>query len=120
MCSGAKACLQRGVRYQVSLWDRWAILVLRPGAPSLVATTLMLASAFGPSLAGLVTVTDFDGGRGVRRWLYRCLVWRLGFEWYAIATLAPLIAMTVAFGLHAALGGAVPASPAAGPLWMPV
>ena len=39
-------------------------------------------------------------------------------KWYAIATLAPLIAMAVALGLHAALGGVVPASPATGPLWM--
>jgi uncharacterized protein len=99
-------------------WGLWAILALWPDAPSPLATPLMLASAFGPSLAGLVTVAVFDGGPGVRRWLKRCMVWRLGSGWYVIATLAPLIAMAVALGLHAAIGGVVPASPATGPLWI--
>lgn len=101
-------------------WGLWAITALWPKGPSAVVTTLMLASAFGPSLAGLTTVAVFDGRAGVGRWLRRCLVWRLGLKWYAIATLAPLIAMAVALGLHAVLGGVVPASPATGPLWMSV
>ena len=99
-------------------WGMWAILALLPERQSGVGTALMLASAFGPSLAGLVTVALFDGGPGLRRWLQRCLVWRLGWGWYAIATLAPLTAMMLALFLHAALGGIVPASPATGPVWI--
>lgn len=101
-------------------WGLWTIVALLPQAPIPLLTTLMLASAFGPSLAGLVTVAKFDGKPGVRRWLQRCLVWRLGWGWYAIAIVAPLIAMTAALGLHAAMGGVVPASPATGPLWISV
>ncbi len=100
-------------------WGLWAILALR-GWPSGVETTLMLASAFGPSLAGLVTVAVFDSGPGVKQWLRRCFSWRVGWVWYAIAALVPLIAMALALGLHAAFGGIVPASPAYEHLWISV
>jgi uncharacterized protein len=98
-------------------WGLWAITALWPKGPPVVLTALMLASAFGPSLAAFVTVAVFDRGPGLGRWLRRCLVWRLGLRWYAAAILLPLVAMTVALGLHAALGGDVQASPATGPLW---
>ncbi len=101
-------------------WGLWVIIMLLPGLQSAVKTTLMLASAFGPSLAGLVTVAVFDGVPGLKRWLLRCLFWRLGWGWFAIAALVPLFAMAIALGLHAALGGIVPASPAAGHLWLSV
>ena len=100
-------------------WGLWAILALR-GWPSGVETTLMLASAFGPSLAGLVTVEVFDGGFGVKQWFRRCFAWRVGWVWYVIAALVPLIAMALTLGLHAALGGIVPASPAYEHLWISV
>lgn len=101
-------------------WGLWAIIALLLEWASGVGTTLMLASAFGPSLAGLLTVVVFNGGPGLKHWLRRCFVWRLGWGWYAIAILVPLIAMALAVGLHAALGGIVPASLAAGHLWISV
>jgi membrane protease YdiL (CAAX protease family) len=65
-------------------------------------------------------VAVFDGGRGLRHWLHRCLVWRPEWGWYATALFVPLVAMTFALGPHAALGGLVPASPASGLLWISV
>lgn len=86
--------------------------------PQWFGTAITIASAFGPSLAGMTTVALFDGLPGVKRWLTRCLFWRIGGGWYAIAAFAPLGMMVSALALHAAMGGTVPPSPAAGSLWL--
>jgi uncharacterized protein len=98
-------------------WGLWASLALVPAG---WATTALLASAFGPSLAGIAIVAVFDGGVGLRGWWVRCLRWRLGWRWYALACLAPLAAMALALVLWAALGGSVPPSPASGHLWLAI
>jgi len=86
--------------------------------PQWVGTVIMTASAFGPSLAGVITVALFDGPLGLKRWIKQCLLWRIGWGWYAIAAFAPLSIMVSALALHAAMGGTVPPSPAAGSLWL--
>jgi membrane protease YdiL (CAAX protease family) len=86
--------------------------------PRWIGTATIIASAFGPSLAGMTTVVLFDGLPGVKRWLNRCLFWRVGWGWYAIAALVPLGLMVFALALHAAMSGAVPPSPAVESLWL--
>ena len=92
-----------------------ATFTLQPGW---IGTTIIIASAFGPSLAGVTTVALFDGLAGVQRWLKQCLFWRIGCGWYAIAAFVPLGMMALALALYAAMGGAIPPSPATGNLWL--
>jgi len=95
-------------------WPLWmAGAGLISCAPDLGKALLLLAG-FGPSLSGLITVGIFDGGAGLGRWLHRCLNWRLGLFWYAVAFFGPPLAMIVSLGVDAILGGALPSSPSAG------
>ena len=71
---------------------------------------LLLASAFGPSLAAVVTVLAFEGKAGFGRWLRRSLHLRVGWLWYGLALLTPPLLILAALGIHAALGGALPPS----------
>ena len=95
----------------------WTFWILSAGlaayAPELGKILLLLAG-FGPSLSGLMTVWIFDGRAGLGRWLLRCLNWRLRPLWYAVAFLGPPLAMILAVGIDAALGGALASSPSAG------
>jgi uncharacterized protein len=95
-------------------WGLWAAVALLADPVGRVTTFLLLASAFGPSLSGLAVVLMFDGPMGLLNWLKRCLSWRLGWGWYAVAALGPLAIMALALAIHAALGGVVPASPVTG------
>jgi uncharacterized protein len=88
--------------------------------PAWLGTAILIAAAFGPSLAGVTTVALFDGLAGLKRWLKRCLFWRVGWGWYALAAFVPLSMMALALALYAASGGAVPPSPAVGNLWLSV
>ena len=88
--------------------------------PPWIGTAIIIAAAFGPSLAGVTTVALFDGLAGVKHWSKRCLFWRVGWGWYAIAAFGPLGVMALALALYAGMGGAVPASPAVGNLWLSV
>jgi uncharacterized protein len=88
--------------------------------PAWLGTAVIIAAAFGPSLAGVTTVALFDGLAGVKQWSKQCLLWRIGWGWYAIAACAPMGVMALALAIHAGLGGAVPPSPAVGNLWLSV
>ena len=88
--------------------------------PAWLGTAVIIASAFGPSLGGLTTVALFDRLPGVKRWLKRCLFWRIGWGWYAIAAFVPLGMMVLALALYVAMGGAIPPSPAVGNFWLSV
>jgi membrane protease YdiL (CAAX protease family) len=101
-------------------WACWALSpAIRPQLPWL-ATLLMFAGSFGPSLAAIVVVASTRPPGGLRAWLSRCLQWRIGWGWWAVAALLPLVVMLLAVALHMALGGAIAAAPASGHLLMTV
>lgn len=85
----------------------WVCLALSPAIrPPLpwLATLLMFAGSFGPSLAAIVVVASTRKIVGLRAWLSRCLQWRIGWGWAAFALHLPLAVMLLAAGLHVALG----------------
>ena len=99
-------------------WACWALSpAIRPQLPWL-ATLLMLAGSFGPSLAAIVVVANTRPVEGLRAWLSRCLHWRIGWGWGVFAALLPLAVMLLAAGLHVALGADMATSPASGHLLM--
>jgi len=101
-------------------WACWALSpAVKPQLPWL-ATLLMFAGSFGPSLAAIVLVASTRGLEGLRPWLSRCLQWRIGWGWWAVALLLPLAVMLLAAGLHIALGGDIAPAPASGHLLMTV
>jgi len=123
-CSDSGSVLQdgasswRAIFVFVSLSFVWAWGVgLAAGQAATSSPTLnfalMVSAGFGPSLAALVVVAVFSAPAGFRAWVIRCLNWRLGSGWYLLAFLAPPTLMVCALALHAALGGALPAFPAA-------
>ncbi len=95
-------------------WSLWTAGAALPAQQATVATVLIVASAFGPGLAGVATVALFDGLAGVKWWSKRCLHWRIGWGWYAIAAIVPVGVMAMALALYAAMGSAAPPSPAMG------
>jgi membrane protease YdiL (CAAX protease family) len=101
-------------------WVCWALSpAIRPQLPWL-ATLLMFAGSFGPSLAAIVVVASNRRVEGLRAWLSRCLQWRIGWGWWAFALLLPLVVMLLAAGLQIALGGDIATAPASGHLLMTV
>lgn len=101
-------------------WACWALSpAIRPQLPWL-ATLLMSAGSFGPSLAAFVVVASTRPVGGLRAWLSRCLQWRIGWGWWAFALLLPLAVMLLAAGMHIALGGDMATAPASGHLLMTV
>jgi membrane protease YdiL (CAAX protease family) len=101
-------------------WACWALSpTIRPHLPWL-ATLLMFAGSFGPSLAAIVVVVSTRPVGGLRAWLSRCLQWRIGWGWWAFPALLPLVVMLLAAGLHIALGGVIATAPASGHLLMTV
>ena len=101
-------------------WACWALSpAIRPQLPWL-ATLLMFAGSFGPSLAAIVVVASTRRVDGLRGWLSRCLQWRIGWGWWAFALLLPLAVVLLAASVHVALGGEIAASPASRHLLMTV
>lgn len=95
-------------------WSCWQLSpLLKPGSPML-ATALGLIGGFGPSLAAVVVVAHQGGWVGLRFWLKRCLQWRVGWRWIAVAFFFPAACMAMAGLAHVALGGILPDSPASG------
>jgi hypothetical protein len=101
-------------------WACWALSpAIREHLPWL-ATLLMFAGSFGPSLAAIVLVASTRGLKCLRAWLSRCLQWRIGWGWWTFALLLPLAVMLLAAGLHIVLGGDIATPPASGHLLMTV
>jgi hypothetical protein len=73
-----------------------AFLLLR-GLQRLMGTSIPgvndLLMKFGPSLAGFLTVTLVEGGRGARDLVRRCLRWRLPVELYLFVTLIQVVVL---------------------------
>jgi len=95
-------------------WACWGLSPVIKAQWPWLATLLMFAGSFGPSLAAVVVVASTRKWLGLRAWLGRCLRWRIGWAWWAFALLLPLAVMSIAAGLHIALGGAIATSPASG------
>ena len=57
---------------------------------SLLATLLMCLGSFGPSIAAVIVVAYGSGRAGLRVWFGRCLQWRVGAGWMALAFSCPL------------------------------
>jgi len=94
-------------------WACWLLArAIKADAP-VAATVLSLVGGFGPSLAAVVVMANCAGKAGLRRWLMKCLRWRVGWRWVLLAFLFPVAFMSLAAAVHVAFGGTLPASPAA-------
>jgi hypothetical protein len=91
-------------------WGLWAIVTFQGLGLTGLGAALLLASAFGPSLAAVITVLAFEGQAGFGLWLRRSLRLRVGWLWYAVALLVPPLLILAALGIHAGLGGVLPPS----------
>ena len=70
-------------------WTCWLLSpAVKPQLPSL-ATMLMFAGRFGPCVAAVLVVANAGGRAGLRAWFGRCLQWRIGWGWMALALLLP-------------------------------
>ena len=95
-------------------WACWLLAPVVEAQSPVASTTLSLVGGFGPSLAAVVVVAHGSGTAGLRRWLTRCLRWRLSWRWAVLAFLFPVVFMGLAAAAHVALGGTLPPSPAVG------
>ena len=96
-------------------WTLWLLSSAVDETHSTVAADVLSALAsFGPGIAAIAMVC-FSGDRaGLQRWLRRCLQWRVGWRWIALAALLPLTVMAVVALAQAALGSNLTTSPAHG------
>ena len=99
----------------------WACWLLAPQlkiySPA-AGVALTLAAGLGPSLAAVVMVGYSHGRDGLRRWLLRCLQWRVGWPVVVLAFLLPPLMVGLAAAIHLALGGVLPPSAFSGQVWM--
>ena len=101
----------------------WACWLLAPELKAYspaAAIGLALAAGIGPSLAAVLVVGFSRGRAGLRRWLVRCLQWRVGWRVVLLAFLLPPLFIGLAVAAHLALGGVLPPSSFAGHVWMGV
>jgi uncharacterized protein len=87
---------------------------------SVVAGMLSALGGFGPGIAAVAVIGWTGGSLGLRRWLGRCLHWRIGISPFAWALFLPFAVLTPTALLHAAPGGNLGPSPVAGHLPMTV
>ena len=66
-----------------------------------------LVGSWGPFFAALAMTGILEGKPGVKKLLARLLVWRVGFLWYLIVFLLPLVILFAALGIFALQGGAL-------------
>jgi membrane protease YdiL (CAAX protease family) len=64
--------------------------------------------AWGPSLAGLITMLAVDGWQGIVAMLRRLVHWRASLVWWGAALLLPFILTAIAIGAHVWTGGTPP------------
>jgi uncharacterized protein len=92
-------------------WSCWLAAAWAHGPSPLAAQLLSGLGGFGPTLAALA-VTGWSGGRSaLRRWLTRCLAWRIGLRPYVWAFCLPLAVLVPTLLVQAGLGGQLGPSP---------
>ena len=102
------------------VWS-WACWLLAPELKSYspaAAIALSLAAGIGPSLAAVVVVGYSDGRDGLRRWLRRCLQWRIGWRVVVLAFALPPLLLGLAAATYLVWGGTLPPSPFSGQVWI--
>lgn len=95
-------------------WGLWGVSAAVGLQATRLTTVLFILSGFGPSLAAAIVVLTSQGRARLRRWLARCLRWRLSPGWYLAAFFGSALAIVAALGIDLALGGTMSPSPAAG------
>ena len=89
-------------------WTLWVpAVVLQESVPALAPISILIGS-FAPSVAAILLTGLYEGRGQVKALLKRLLKWRVGFVWYLVVLLGPLIIVLVAAGLYALLGGPAP------------
>ena len=71
-------------------WFCWLISSIVKSQWPFLAGVLFLAGGFGPSITAIAMVSYAGGRDGLRGWLLRCLQWRVGWRWLALAFFLPL------------------------------
>jgi uncharacterized protein len=99
-------------------WSLWLLSALVYPNSGAVAAVLSAVASFGPSVSASAVVLFGSGPVEFRRWLRRCLQWRVGWRWMALAFLLPLAVMSGVALSQLALGGMLVPSPAHGQLLM--
>jgi uncharacterized protein len=66
-------------------------------------------------VAALIVASAARGREGLKNLASRCLRWRVGLHWYAVAILVPLALALAAVGLNVLLGAARPTASQLGP-----
>jgi len=62
----------------------------------------------GPFLAAMITAAIVGGKAGLRSYFHRLLRWRVGFGWYALAIVGPVIGWGLVAYMNVLLGAAPP------------
>ncbi len=90
-------------------WGNYIISATWPNTPFLFP--------YGPMLAGLFVAGITGGKNGLKDILRRCLRWRVGVKWYAVALLLPIAIALVVVSLNVQLGTRVSATAPPGSLY---
>ena len=101
-------------------WTCWLLSPAIEPQSNALATMLMFAGSFGPSMGAVLVAANVGSRAGLHICLGRCLRWRIGWGWTALPMVLPAALTIIAAGLHVALGGSMPLSPAAGHALMTV
>lgn len=64
----------------------------------------------GPFLAAVITAAIVGGRAGLRSYFRRLFRWRVGFGWYALAVLGPVVGLALLAYLNVLLGAAAPSA----------
>jgi membrane protease YdiL (CAAX protease family) len=92
----------------IAAWFVWApLLIFRGTLPPVLGFTLVLLGSLVPSTVATVLVAIVHGKAGVGRILSRLVKWRVGFRWYLVVLILPLL-VPLAVGLSILLGGPAP------------
>jgi uncharacterized protein len=95
-------------------WACWLLALTVRSDTGSVEKALFFLGGFGPSISSVCTVGYTGGKAGLRAWVSRCICWHRswGVGLLILAFFAPLMVLAISAGMHMALGGTIPQSPA--------